>query len=457
MSARAHLTLWGIPVRVEPFFFVVIVLFGLQLERLDLIAVWVGVALVSVLVHELGHALALKAFGIPSAIVLHGFGGVTLSNRQLSRVRSIVVSVAGSLTALVVLWLPARTVWGTAWELEQPELLRAAILFTAFVNLWWSLANLLPIRPLDGGNVASELIGASGARRLSIATAAVGGVFAYSQGQTYAALFAALLAFLNLSEIRAERRGARGAAFEVDAPEVPPRHARPSDRRGRRRAGGRAGRSLRSVPPPPPGPTPAGLAGAPPAPDPDRLQAAAWAALRAGDDRKARTLLERLRGQRVNPFLPAAVAMASGSTDLAVDLYAKAYRAEPGGPPGLVATELVGRSGAAAPLASRLVGEGPWGIAAAGTLQTHLHYAGRERDAAAVGELVHAAGPPSPAQCAFEVACSWSRAGETDRALGWLEQAADDGFRAARLVDGEPDLAPLRADPRWPVVRARLA
>jgi Zn-dependent protease len=453
MSARSHFRILGIPVRVEPFFLIVAVLFGMRLERLDLIGVWVAVTFVSILVHELGHAVALKVFGQPSAIVLHGFGGVTLSARRLSQARSIVVSLAGSLTALALLWLPARTVQGTEWYWDQQLLLRAAITFTAFANLWWSVANLLPIRPLDGGNVASELLGIDRARRLSIAAAAVGGIWAYSQGQTYAALFAGLLGFLNFSEIRAARMGARGTAFDVEAPEVPP------PRHGRAGRGGRNGRAPRRQPPlrsVPPDPSPAGIAGAPPPPDPARVEPAVWAALRAGDDRRARMLTEHLRGHPASPYLPAAVALASGARDLALDLYCKAYAAEPAGPPNLVAAELVGRHDLSTDLARALVEDGGAGPSAAAGLQTHLHYAGHHRAAAEVGEIVHAAGPRSPAQTAFEVACSWSRAQEPERAIEWLVRAADAGFRAAAVVDGEPDLTAVRTHPRWPEVRARL-
>ena len=56
-------------------------------------------------------------------------------------------------------------------------------------------------------------------------------------------------------------------------------------------------------------------------------------------------------------------------------------------------------------------------------------------------------GPQSPAQTAFEVACSWARAGQPDEALRWVEAAVDAGFRAPGLLDGEPDLAPVRALP----------
>jgi hypothetical protein len=74
-----------------------------------------------------------------------------------------------------------------------------------------------------------------------------------------------------------------------------------------------------------------------------------------------------------------------------------------------------------------------------------------------VGELVYQARPRSPAQTAFEVACSWARAGNAEIALRWVGVAVDAGFRAPGLLDGEPDLAPVRALPGWAAVRARLS
>ncbi len=131
---------------------------------------------------------------------------------------------------------------------------------------------------------------------------------------------------------------------------------------------------------------------------------------------------------------------------------------EPNGPPNLIATEVLARAGAATAVARRLVGRADGkGREGAGTLQTHLHYADRFAEAAEVGEVVFAANPPSKAQTAFEVACSWAKAGDVDRAVSWLDHAADAGFRAATVVDGEPDLTAVRADPRWPLLRARLA
>jgi hypothetical protein len=110
----------------------------------------------------------------------------------------------------------------------------------------------------------------------------------------------------------------------------------------------------------------------------------------------------------------------------------------------------------AVPLATVLIAAGPSGVEAAGSLQTHLHYAERFQAAAEVGEQVFAAGPRSAAQTAFEVACSWARAGRPDEALRWVEAAVDAGFKAPGLLDSEPDLAAVRDLSGWAAVRSRL-
>ena len=43
-----------------------------------LLAVWVGVVFVSILVHELGHALAFRYFGIQCQIILYQMGGLAV-------------------------------------------------------------------------------------------------------------------------------------------------------------------------------------------------------------------------------------------------------------------------------------------------------------------------------------------------------------------------------------------
>ncbi len=448
MSAHAHFKVAGIPVRVEPVFFVISGLFGLRYADigLDVVGIWIAASFVSILVHELGHGLTLKVFGQPSAIVLHGFGGVTISQRagRVSKARSVIVSLAGSLTALLVLWLPMRQLLSSTWIFDQPRNVQILISFLAFQNLWWSVANLLPIRPLDGGNVTAELFGLPMARRISIGAAIFGSVWAFTHDQSYAGFFALFLAFNNWQELRAEHAGHDVDAFQVEAPAP----GTAPTRRGRRRP------HLTSVPSPVIGPV-----GAPTLTpeDPARLEQMAWNALREGDAATAHRIVARLGSTAVNPYLRAAGALAAGEAD-AFELFEEAYADAPGGPPNMVATDMLARSGAATSVARRLIartdGSGREGAA---TLQTHLHYGDHYRAAAEVGEAVYGANPSSRAQTAFEVACSWARAGEVEQAVTWLGQAADQGFRAARIVDAEPDLAAVRDDPRWPLLRARLS
>ncbi|MBI5544732.1 MAG: M50 family metallopeptidase, partial [Deltaproteobacteria bacterium] len=87
-----------IPVAIEPGFWLMSLAFGLSARLgFEAILLWVGVVLVSVLVHELGHALVALVFGVRSHISLHTFGGLTFPARRMSRPREIAMSLAGPL------------------------------------------------------------------------------------------------------------------------------------------------------------------------------------------------------------------------------------------------------------------------------------------------------------------------------------------------------------------------
>lgn len=115
-----------------------------------------GGAFLSILVHELGHAVVATRLGYgPCKIVLHGFGGVAIHRRAPDNA-AVQISLAGPAAGIafgVVLWGLAE--WVLRDLSSNAEFVLENLLF---INLLWSVVNLLPIYPLDGGNVSEVLL-----------------------------------------------------------------------------------------------------------------------------------------------------------------------------------------------------------------------------------------------------------------------------------------------------------
>ena len=169
----------GIPIRVEPAFVLVLGLLGFAGRGTLLAAVeWVVLAGISVLLHELGHAAAYRRFGIQPSIRLWSFGGLTYGE-ALSPARSIIVSLAGPVTGLLVGAAVAAVSWvaGSVMNTGSPEF-EQVVADLLYINIAWSLFNLLPVLPLDGGNVAAAAFRAAGRGEApaTILSLVVGGV-----------------------------------------------------------------------------------------------------------------------------------------------------------------------------------------------------------------------------------------------------------------------------------------
>ena len=70
----------GIPVRVEPWFWITMAFIGGGLHATNstdilLVLVFVFAGFLSIMIHELGHALTIRRYGLPAAITLQAFGG----------------------------------------------------------------------------------------------------------------------------------------------------------------------------------------------------------------------------------------------------------------------------------------------------------------------------------------------------------------------------------------------
>lgn len=116
----------------------------------------VGVILLSVLVHELGHACTGICFQQKVRIELAAFGGFTYrEGRKLKLWEEFLVVVNGPLAGLLLALL-AFTVakfFTISWA---P--LALAVKLVVIINLFWTLINLIPVLPLDGGHLLSILL-----------------------------------------------------------------------------------------------------------------------------------------------------------------------------------------------------------------------------------------------------------------------------------------------------------
>jgi Zn-dependent protease/CBS domain-containing protein len=143
---------------------------------------------VSILAHELSHALVGRANGVPVAgITLFIFGGVAhMRGEPRSPRAELLMTVVGPLTSLIIgalaLW------WGTrlaaAAIVDAADPLRAfqdvspfatVLLWLGPINIMLGLFNLIPAFPLDGGRVLRAALWA-GTRDLTKATRWAAGI-----------------------------------------------------------------------------------------------------------------------------------------------------------------------------------------------------------------------------------------------------------------------------------------
>lgn len=153
-----------IPVRISLFFWITAALIGyLNSGTFVGTLIWVGIIFVSILVHEFGHALTAKFFGQRPRIELVAFGGVTYpEGPSLSKGKEFLVVLNGPIFGLALFALATLALPYASQGLVP--IVRAI----QVVNLFWTLVNLLPVLPLDGGQlvriVLERLLGSKGTR-----------------------------------------------------------------------------------------------------------------------------------------------------------------------------------------------------------------------------------------------------------------------------------------------------
>jgi len=185
--------LFGISFCIQPSFWLMSALFGYLVvgmgqqrdgvELLKYIGYWILCTLVSVMVHELGHAIMGRVFGLPGNITLAGMGGQAVGNfdtlRSWQRVLVILAGPGAGFLLLFALILVNQRPWNlnVADALDLPMLkipwkwdlldqintnlkttppYNEIMKFLCWMNLFWNIINLIPIIPLDGGMLMRE-------------------------------------------------------------------------------------------------------------------------------------------------------------------------------------------------------------------------------------------------------------------------------------------------------------
>ena len=154
-------TLFGIRVRVHFTFLLLLVWIAVLApssgSNAGLLGLVVVGLLASVIVHELGHALTARRYGIETReIVLTPIGGVARLDGYPQGSAELAIAAAGPLVnlglatvlffGLVVAGLPP---WGAGAVVDLPS----ALQWLLFGNLCLFALNLLPAFPLDGGRI----------------------------------------------------------------------------------------------------------------------------------------------------------------------------------------------------------------------------------------------------------------------------------------------------------------
>ena len=216
------------------------------------VGLWTAAILVSVLLHELGHAVTVRRFGgRVEAITIYALGGATLwreVDKPIRGWRSFLVSAAGSgagllvglglylLTAVGGLGRAARVIVESPWRiyLGTADLAGEYVALAAGAFIWvsvvWGLVNWLPIGGLDGSKmlrvILIKLLGPSGdlhSRIIGFIVGAAAAVWLWQRGLRFATVIVLVFA---ASDLFNYRRG-RPPKPKPRPPATPPRDPPP--------------------------------------------------------------------------------------------------------------------------------------------------------------------------------------------------------------------------------------
>jgi len=167
----------GIDVFLHPTFLLLLAYVGMTQGGLGSILL-VSSVFGCVLLHELGHALMARRFGIATEdITLYPIGGVArLQRMPRAPGAELLIALAGpAVNLLIVMALEATRALGLLGSPWSGSALGLFVDELVLVNLGLALFNLIPAFPMDGGRVLRALLsGWLGRERATLIAAAIG-------------------------------------------------------------------------------------------------------------------------------------------------------------------------------------------------------------------------------------------------------------------------------------------
>lgn len=202
-----HFSVFGFPVEIQPTAFVlagVVLLFGINSgQPMYYLLALILVGAVSILVHELGHALSASAFRAgPISITLHGMGGATRHRRTGTWWKELLVILAGPFAGFVL----AAFLLPLYLFVPLPDRLLMLVELGVSINIAWGIFNLLPVYPMDGGQALAYGLHAVTkpvnawlvAHVVGVALAVLLALYAATSGRLFIAMIVTMFAYQNV-------------------------------------------------------------------------------------------------------------------------------------------------------------------------------------------------------------------------------------------------------------------
>jgi len=440
--------IFGIPVKIDTSFLLVCAVLAYnRLSHPAFLVEWLAVIFVSILVHELGHALVVQSFGLSPRILLYSMGGLTswTDEKGVSHAKHIAISLAGPFAG----FLFGGTVYGLNFAL--PGLFAdhfGAVTYRdlLFANWGWGVFNLLPVLPLDGGNVAYSIEQWVTKKQSGVITGVISllvaggiGLWALSIGWMWVFVLMALFAWNNGSrlfqQVQRDRDGSIRPLLDQARDAV-----KNNDGATAVQLAKEALSSVRS------------------GEVKEDAQRILLQGLILGADieqaKKEADRLQALYGQKA--LWRAFAGFEQDQLPRAIPLIEYSYPSAPS--PELnytfaSALIMAGRLQEASALIARQQNTN-YAAAAYAALQTAAFYSGEYDLSSEAGrQVLERKKEPT---IAYNIACAEACAGRADEALAWIERAVAMGYRDVEAMASDSDLETLRSRPEFEAICGKL-